>query len=214
MPNLLPNSDHPDVVSDTRTRLILAAMELFAEHGVEGASLRGINELADCKNSGAVHYHFGKREQLVGAILDFILQQWGDAAAPPAEGETVRSLVQAIALSLLDLKHDHPWGSKALRFLARLMMEQNPDLQLLWRIHFGERLEPLATRIVQLCPQISAPTLRLRFMFAIVALVHAAAEIDALYRTALGDVRGNRDEKAVLEDLTRFVVAGLLAPDA
>ncbi|MGW0662609.1 TetR/AcrR family transcriptional regulator [Streptodolium elevatio] len=53
----------------TRRRLVRAAEQLFAEHGVDGARTRDITERAGQANSSALHYHFGSRDGLLRAIL-------------------------------------------------------------------------------------------------------------------------------------------------
>lgn len=55
---------------DTRDRLIEAAEQLFAEHGIGGVSLREINRAAGAKNAVAVQYHFGDRAGIVRAITE------------------------------------------------------------------------------------------------------------------------------------------------
>lgn len=52
----------------TRERLLEAAVLLFAERGVRGASLREINEAAGQRNTNALHYHFGDRDGLIRAL--------------------------------------------------------------------------------------------------------------------------------------------------
>ena len=59
-------------MSDTATMLLDAAEVSFATRGIDGASLRAIMRDASA-NPAAVHYHFGSREALVGAVLDRIL---------------------------------------------------------------------------------------------------------------------------------------------
>ena len=54
--------------SDTRSRLLTAAADLFAKHGYRGASVRGICDLARA-NPGAVSYHFGGKKQLYRTVL-------------------------------------------------------------------------------------------------------------------------------------------------
>ena len=56
----------------TAAALLDAAESAFAEAGIEEASLRRIMRDAGA-DSGAVHYHFGTREQLACAVLDRIL---------------------------------------------------------------------------------------------------------------------------------------------
>lgn len=55
---------------DTRTRLLRAAAHLFARKGIEGVKIHEIHALAGQRNESAVHYHFGNRWKLVGAILE------------------------------------------------------------------------------------------------------------------------------------------------
>lgn len=56
----------------TAEALIDAAESLFARDGIEGASLRAVMRDASA-DPGAVHYHFGNREQLAAAVLDRVL---------------------------------------------------------------------------------------------------------------------------------------------
>jgi len=53
----------------TRERLLRAGERLFADHGIDAVRVREINQLARQRNSSALHYHFGSREGLLGAIL-------------------------------------------------------------------------------------------------------------------------------------------------
>lgn len=61
-------------VSTTKEALLLAAGELFAEHGVEGTTIRAIAE--KCKaNIAAVNYHFGSKENLYMVVIRHVLEQ-------------------------------------------------------------------------------------------------------------------------------------------
>ncbi len=51
-----------------RTAIVEAAEQLFAERGLEGASLREISAAAGQRNNVAAQYHFGDREGLVAAV--------------------------------------------------------------------------------------------------------------------------------------------------
>src|SRR6516225_2469216 len=53
---------------ETRTRLLDAAEQLFAERGLDAVSVRDITELADA-NTAAIHYHFGSKQDLIAAVL-------------------------------------------------------------------------------------------------------------------------------------------------
>lgn len=67
----------PDIVSQvteqgTAEALIDAAESLFAVDGIERASLRAVMRQAGA-DPGAIHYHFGNRRRLAGAVLDRVL---------------------------------------------------------------------------------------------------------------------------------------------
>ncbi len=54
---------------DSRERLILAAERLFAERGIDGVSLREINQAAGQKNVSGLQYHFGTKADLLAAVF-------------------------------------------------------------------------------------------------------------------------------------------------
>lgn len=201
-----------DASATTRMRLLLAAMELIGEHGVEGTSLRRINELAECRNSSAVHYHFGGREKLIGAVMEFIGSRWDMRALASSRPASAEALFRLIGRSLLTLRDSQPWGYSAVRFMQRVVAERDPNVQALWRVHFAVHLEPLLEVFQSLHPQLEPGTARLRLIFALISLVNGIAGLDAYYRTALGDVRGARTDEAMLEEIIAFIAGGLTAP--
>ncbi len=79
----------------TRQALLDAAAELFAERGVEGASVDAIAEKAD-RTSGALYDHFGSKDGLLFALLE----GWVDdvAAVTFAELSTVTTLEERMAV--------------------------------------------------------------------------------------------------------------------
>jgi AcrR family transcriptional regulator len=79
----------------TRQALLDAAAELFAERGVEGASVDAIAEKAD-RTSGALYDHFGSKDGLLFALLE----GWVDdvAAVAVAELSTTTTLEERMAV--------------------------------------------------------------------------------------------------------------------
>jgi AcrR family transcriptional regulator len=61
--------------SASALRIVLAAERLFALHGIDGVSLRQISSEGGSANNSAVHYHFGSKEGLIGAIFRHRLPQ-------------------------------------------------------------------------------------------------------------------------------------------
>ena len=58
---------------DTRQRLIEAALKIFGESGLEGASTRMLADAAGA-NLAAIPYHFGSKEGLYRAAAEFIVE--------------------------------------------------------------------------------------------------------------------------------------------
>ena len=84
---------------DTRTTLVSAARQVFAQEGYDGASIRRITSEAGA-NLGAVTYHFGSKRELYGEVLASvmrpILPRVREAARGPGSGlERVLEAVRA-----------------------------------------------------------------------------------------------------------------------
>lgn len=59
----------------TRTAFIMAAGELFAAKGIDAVSVREIAARAG-ENTGCIHYHFGNKEGLLNAVVEYAMQNW------------------------------------------------------------------------------------------------------------------------------------------
>src|SRR6266436_2607532 len=62
----------------TRARLMDAALDLLAERGEEGVTLRELTNAADA-NVAAVSYHFGSLKSLCDAAIEHALERYLDA---------------------------------------------------------------------------------------------------------------------------------------
>ena len=62
----------------TRTRLMDAALDLLAERGEDGVTLRVLTDAADA-NVAAVSYHFGSLKALCEASVEYALERYLDA---------------------------------------------------------------------------------------------------------------------------------------
>jgi AcrR family transcriptional regulator len=56
-------------VTSTRDLLLDAAARLYAERGIGNVSIAEIVRAADQRNTSAVHYHFGSRDEVLRALL-------------------------------------------------------------------------------------------------------------------------------------------------
>ncbi|HZM40573.1 MAG TPA: helix-turn-helix domain-containing protein [Acidimicrobiales bacterium] len=148
----------------TADRLITAAEQLFALHGIDGISLREINRAAGARNGSALQYHFRDREGLLRAVMakhhrEVEARRHAMLDAYEAEGrDDVRALAGALVRPLASKLADEDGGPHYLQILADLINRPRPvinpaDLDdptssiFRWRNLVGRLLEDDATRL-------------------------------------------------------------------
>jgi AcrR family transcriptional regulator len=141
------------VASDTRQRLLEAAVELFATRGIDSVSLAEITSAAGLNNTGAVHYHFGGREEILDAIIDehrAVLDRRRDHLFDVLEGAgdtSLDSLVRVLVQPLVE-KLDDVRGRAFLSIQAQRMLRPRPA---------NVERRPLALRLLRLLGMPDAP---------------------------------------------------------
>jgi AcrR family transcriptional regulator len=192
----------------TTDRLISAAEQLFAAHGIDGISLREINRAAGAKNASALQYHFGDRDGLVRAVMakhhgDVEARRHAMLDAYEADGrDDLRALAGALVRPLAAKLADPQGGPAYLRILADLMNRPRPvinpaDLDdpassiYRWRTLVGGLIEDDATRLHR------------RF----VAMRFAAVELARRARSA-----PHTDDRLFTSHLVDLVTGVLVAP--
>ena len=74
MPEIIESPDNKISKGErTRERILAAALELFAEQGFEGATMRGIAERAEC-SLGLAYRYFRTKEEMVLALYEWLVQ--------------------------------------------------------------------------------------------------------------------------------------------
>jgi AcrR family transcriptional regulator len=108
----------------TAELLIVTAERLYGEHGVDAVSLRQIAEAAGQRNPAVVQYHFGTKEGLLRAIVEYRVQA-ANARRHAMLDEVERSgsvldLHALLEAAVFPLLHEQPQDSRYLQFVARL----------------------------------------------------------------------------------------------
>lgn len=115
--------------AETRRRLVEAATEAFAEHGVFTASLVDITRRAGQRNRGAVHYHFGSRDGLIVAVVDqhaaFLARREGELLeiARSRPDDDLTSVLESVVRPTVELAETGTGGRRYLVIIGQLVEE-------------------------------------------------------------------------------------------
>jgi AcrR family transcriptional regulator len=110
---------------DTRQRLLLTAMHLYAAEGLHAVSLRRISAEAGSKNSAAMHYHFQNKIGVVQALVELIAMELRHIDAQLREGQpspgSLRESCRNTLRPLAQRPRPQIWGAVAVGFISRLV---------------------------------------------------------------------------------------------
>lgn len=113
--------------SEAAEHLKRVACRLFAEHGIDGVTVRQIADAAGQKNHGAVGYHFGSKEALVREILidgAIIIDEKRNTLVSALEAvggpRTVREVVDLVIDTSIDVFGGPPAEEAYVRFVMML----------------------------------------------------------------------------------------------
>ncbi len=200
-----PDPADSDAGTDTRTRLLDAAEELFGQHGFSGASLRAITAAAGA-NLAAVNYHFGNRAALVqeviarrvGPVNEERLRRLdrleaGDAV-PDAHAVAEAFLTPAIQAFQ---RHAEPLH----RLMGRVHAERSPEIRRAIFSHFDEIIRRFTAALHRARPDVSPGEMEARFRYMVGVM-------------AFGLMNASDSPPTDLARMIRFVAAGLSAPAA
>lgn len=116
----MARSEEQNRIARERSRegILLAAIDLFGERGVEGASIAEITRRAGV-SQGMVNYHFGGKQQLISAVLD----RWFETLLgfAQAQGAAEERLAAVIDAALMATAHALPLQR------AVIAMQQQPS---------------------------------------------------------------------------------------
>ena len=146
------SKDSPGSFSESQIRILLSAEKMFAQNGIDGASLREIAKLADQRNPFAPQYHFGSREGLMRAVFAFRMGQLdeerarmlaeAEAAGREHEPRVILDMIYLPQITLVDGDGNHSYAN----FLCQYLLRERAT----WFGDFGTPLPPTLVRILEL----------------------------------------------------------------
>jgi AcrR family transcriptional regulator len=150
---------------ETQERILNAAERLFAEHGIDAVSTRDIIDAAGV-NGGAIHYHFGTREQLIVALVErragyLGVQRDRYLDDLEASGEiNLRSVVDVLVRPTAELARD-PDGRYHAGFIVAVTNKR--ELMPIVRRVFDQYTNRYLAVLATVTPQLDDNTRRLRY---------------------------------------------------
>ncbi|MFT4233799.1 MAG: helix-turn-helix domain-containing protein, partial [Microbacterium sp.] len=171
----------------TRLRILRAAEQLFADHGIAAAPLRDIAVAAGQRNHAAVQYHFGDRDRLIREVLEYRGAESEAMRAEVVAGlalsdspATVEDVVAAFIWPLaIHLQPDNHY----LAFLSRLIIEVGGYEGFAGiGVHTGASTFTLRNLLGRLVPSLPGSVLDERWSVAETSAVHALARYQAAQR--------------------------------
>lgn len=205
----------------TRNRLIETAIEMFAERGMHGVSLREIGERAGAKNTGAVHYHLGDRRSLIIAALDLVTTACNatitvDAAAAlglkvPKSKDPRWNLVAHAMLPVATLPLRRPWGGAGIGFLTRIITGEGTDFAVDLETRLLPGSDELARALAPHIPAIDSSTLQRRIDFMFVSVVCGMATLAYSREVSRAGITPDIDDGVHFAMLVDYAVGGLIA---
>jgi AcrR family transcriptional regulator len=194
----------------SRRRLVKVAEALFAQHGIDGVSIRSVNAAAGV-GAAAIHYHFGSKEKLIAAVVaergEGVASRVSELAlglSAQPEPPSSRQLVELIAIPYRELiERARSGGLCWLKIVAQLAVS-HPDL--LERLH-PEAQARVLEQVRRSFADIDPERLTLRWAVASRTLTQMMSHADRWvpYRTDLGAAAFDR----YVGELIDFVAGGL-----
>jgi TetR/AcrR family transcriptional regulator, regulator of cefoperazone and chloramphenicol sensitivity len=148
---------------DTKQALLLAAGEMFAEYGFEGAKTRAIANKAGA-NIAAISYHFGGKEELYLETLRFVFTEdkttWGStlewALRLTREGASIREALRIAVLKRLESQFGGERPVWRMKLMCRALLEPSSALEELSHDNFAPDYEKVMAVALQWNPALSA----------------------------------------------------------
>nr|MDT0664622.1 TetR/AcrR family transcriptional regulator [Micromonospora sp. DSM 115978] len=157
-------------------QLLLTAERLFAEHGIDGVSLRQIANQAGSGNNSAVHYYFGSKRQLIEAIFTHRMPQLTQRRAlllARIDPTDLRARFEAHLLPVLELAESP--GNFYVSFVEQLQRSTEGTRTLVQSDDIPRSQDEFLRDMRRLLPHVEEPVRTMRIREVQELGVHAAA---------------------------------------
>ena len=205
--------------AETKSRLLDAASQLFAERGYSATSLRAVTQAAGVSVSAA-NYHFGSKLALLHATLGRVIAPVNaeridrldalEREAGPA-GLSPEAILEAFLAPAVE-RRDASSGTDTFRRLTARLYSDPPDIVAAFKEEsFGPLSERFLAALQRALPGRSERELEIAFQFLVGMMVYVISGQPELAPHSQGRLGAPPDDAEMLAQLVRFGAAGLRA---
>jgi AcrR family transcriptional regulator len=202
---------------DTKTRILDAAEQLFADHGYAATTVREVSSQAEV-NLAAINYHFGGKEALFVAVVERRLEPLNSerlrrlaAAVAPRPRPTVESLVEGFFGPTYELALEGRQGRSWVKLVSRYRIEPGSHWDAI-EAEYAQVTAVYRDAFVRALPQVPAHEVHYRLFFLTGALLNSLADANGLELIDDSLATVGEDPEGVFVRIVEFVSAGMRAP--
>ncbi len=189
----------------TREKLIEAAGEVFAEHGLHGARIRDITRRAGA-NIAAVNYHFHDKTELYAVVLHKAHEGVLGAMNQPLQADSPEGRIRELLTAMLSAALDPQRPEWQRRLLGRELLHPTPALDRL-RDVFRAPTQRLQEAVEQIRPDLAAPQTMYSVCAMIAQCIFYVHHRHVMHR--LFPELGNPDAQTLIDALVEYSLSAI-----
>lgn len=199
----------------TKERLLVVAGELFADRGFDSVSLRMITDRANV-NLASVNYHFGSKEELIGAVVDDIVRPVNErrlsllSLIDYTRQDPIRKIIHAFIDPVFDLSDSGNDDNKYYKLISRCIASRDDRVSSIIIKQFPEVLAQFVSALTKALPSMDSNSAHLKIMFMAGALAHSLFHYENLLLISEGRFDLNSTE-VLKSELVSFLLTGMNA---
>lgn len=199
----------------TKERLLVVAGELFADRGFDSVSLRMITDRANV-NLASVNYHFGSKEELIGAVVDDIVRPVNErrlsllSLIDYTRQDPIRKIIHAFIDPVFDLSDSGNDDNKYYKLISRCIASRDDRVSSIIIKQFPEVLAQFVSSLTKALPSMDSNSAHLKIMFMAGALAHSLFHYENLLLISEGRFDLNSTE-VLKSELVSFLLTGMNA---
>ena len=202
----------------TKSKILDAAEELFADRGFSETSLRVITNRAEV-NLASVNYHFGSKKSLIEAVFERFMDSFTQALLNEmSQLEKVQSrldvyeVLNTLVYPLIQMEKVRPDGSSVfMKLLGRAYAESQGHIRRFAMTKYAHVLSRFTRLLHKANPDLAASEMFWRLHFMLGSFIFTLAGHEALQEISESDFQEAVSIEEIIHRLIPFLAAGFSA---